>query len=126
MAHFAEIDDNNIILRVIVVSNQDTMDENGNEVEAIGIAFCENFLGGRWIQTSYNKNFRVNYAGPGYTYDPTLDAFIPPKPYPSWIFNPTTCGWDPPMPKPDDGKFYNWDETTLSWVEIISSLSPTI
>lgn len=118
MAHFAELDDNNIVKRVIVVDNKDTVDENGNEVEAVGIAFCQNLLGGRWIQTSYNKNFRAHYAGVGYTYDAALDAFIPPKPYPSWVFNPTTCGWNPPVPVPNDGKRYDWDEEALSWVEV--------
>lgn len=117
MAHFAELDGNNVVTRVIVVDNKDTSDENGNEVEAIGIAFCQNLLGGNWVQTSYNNNFRVHYAGVGYTYDTALDAFIPPKPYPSWVLNSQTCNWDAPVPRPDDGKSYDWDESTTSWVE---------
>jgi hypothetical protein len=118
MAHFAELDDNNVVKRVIVVDNKDTVDENGNEVEAIGAAFCQNLLGGRWIQTSYNNKFRVRYAAQGYTYDTSLDAFISPKPYPSWIFDQTTCGWNAPVPVPNDGKRYDWDEEALSWVEV--------
>lgn len=117
MAHFAELDSNNVVTRVIVVDNKDTSDENGNEVEAIGIAFCQNLLGGNWVQTSYNNNFRAHYAGVGYTYDAALDAFIPPKPYPSWVLNSQTCNWGAPVPNPDDGKAYDWDETTTSWVE---------
>lgn len=117
MAHFAELDGNNVVTRVIVVDNKDTSDENGNEVEAIGIAFCQNLLGGNWVQTSYNNNFRAHYAGIGYTYDTALDAFIPPKPYPSWVLNSQTCNWDAPVPNPNDGKAYDWDETTTSWVE---------
>lgn len=117
MAHFAELDGNNVVTRVIVVDNKDTSDENGNEVEAIGIAFCQNLLGGNWVQTSYNNNFRAHYAGVGYTYDAALDAFIPPKPYPSWVLNSQTCNWDAPVPNPNDGKAYDWDETTTSWVE---------
>ena len=75
MAHFAEIDENNVVLRVIVVHNNDCLDENGNEVEAIGAAFCSSLLGGTWKQTSYNGNFRGSYAGIGYIYDPVLDVF---------------------------------------------------
>jgi hypothetical protein len=124
VAHFAELNDNNVVTRVIVVDNKDTTDENGNEVEAIGAAFCQNLLGGRWVQTSYNSNFRVRYAGIGYTYDASLDAFICPQPYPSWTLNSQTCDWDPPTPKPDDGKSYRWDEATLSWVEVIPPPPP--
>jgi hypothetical protein len=126
VAHFAELNDNNVVTRVIVVDNKDTMDESGNEVEAIGVAFCQDLLGGRWVQTSYNGNFRVRYAGIGYTYDVSLDAFIRPQPYPSWTLNSQTCDWDAPTPKPDDDKFYNWDEATLSWVEVIPPPPPTI
>jgi hypothetical protein len=70
-----------------------------------------------WVQTSYNGNFRKNYAGVGFTYDKTRDAFIPPQPYPSWTLNEDTCLWDAPTPHPDDGKVYSWDESTLSWIE---------
>ena len=78
MAHFAELDSNNVVLRVIVVANSDTSDANGNEVESIGVAFCQKLLGGNWKQTSYNGNIRKNYAGIGYTYDVELDEFIAP------------------------------------------------
>ncbi len=117
MAHFAELNDNNVVTRIIVVDNKDTTDENGNEVEAVGITFCQNLFGGRWIQTSYNNNFRVRYAGIGYTYDASLDAFIPPKLFSSWVFNSSAYVWDPPVPAPNDDKNYYWDEATLSWIE---------
>lgn len=118
MAHFAEIDENNIVKRVIVVSNADTSDASGVEKEHIGAAFCERLLGGVWKQTSYNGNFRKNYAGIGYSFDANRNAFIPPKPFNSWIINEETCRWDPPTPMPTDGKMYRWDEDTVSWVEI--------
>ena len=117
MAHFAKIE-NDVVVQVIVVDNKDTADASGVEKEYIGAAFCERLLGGTWKQTSYNGNFRKNYAGIGYTYDPVRDAFIPPKPYPSWILNEQTCLWDPPVAMPDDGNRYQWDETTTSWVEL--------
>ena len=120
MAHFAEIDANNIVLRVIVVGNKDTSDANGVEKEYIGAAFCESLLGGTWKQTSYNANMRKNYAGIGYTFDAARDAFIPPKPFPSWVLNESTCQWQAPVPMPTDGKMYGWDEGTLSWVEVIA------
>lgn len=119
MAHFAEIDLNNIVLRVIVVSNKDTADANGVENESIGAAFCEQLLGGTWKQTSYNGNMRKNYAGIGYTYRADIDAFVPPQPYPSWVLNTNTAQWEAPVPYPDDGKRYSWNEQTQSWVEVI-------
>ena len=115
MAHFAEIDDNNVVKRVIVVANKDTADANGVEKEYIGAAFCERLLGGTWKQTSYNANFRKNYAGVGYTYDAEIDAFVPPQPYPSWVLNSDTAQWEAPVPMPTDGKMYSWDEATQSW-----------
>lgn len=118
MAHFAEIDDNNVVTRVIVVANKDTADANGNEVESIGVAFCQRLLGGNWVQTSYHGNIRKNYAGIGYTYDAAIDAFVPPQPFPSWVLNPDTAQWEAPVPMPDDGKMYSWDEATQSWVEV--------
>ena len=116
MAHFAELDANNVVLRVIVVGNPDTADASGVEKEYIGAAFCERLLGGVWKQTSYNGNIRKNYAGIGYTYDTGLDAFITSQPYPSWALD-VNAAWQAPVPKPDDGKMYGWDEPTLSWVE---------
>jgi hypothetical protein len=119
MAHFAQLNDENLVTQVIVVANQDTADQDGVESEAIGIEFCTNLLGGRWVQTSYNANIRKNYAGIGYKYDATLDAFIPPQPFESWTLNEETAQWEAPTPYPDDGKRYSWDEATTSWVEIV-------
>ena len=116
MAHFAELDENNIVLRVIVIDNQDTADENGNEVEALGIAFAENLLGGTWVQTSYNHNLRKQYAGTGYTYNPDADVFISFPPFPSWVLD-DNHDWQPPTPRPDGDLCY-WDEDTTSWLEI--------
>ena len=115
MAHFAELGENNTVLRVIVVDNKDTSDTSGNEVEEIGANFCRNLLGGTWKQTSYNANFRKNYAGIGFTYDSQRDAFIPPKPFASWTLNEDTCRWDPPVAYPNDGKLYTWNESTTAW-----------
>jgi len=126
MAHFAEIDENNVVQRVIVVANKDTSDANGNEVESIGIAFCQRLLGGNWKQTSYNGNLRKNYAGIGYTYNADIDAFVPPKPHPSWVLNNDTAQWEPPVSAPTDNKMYSWDEATQSWIEVSSAGSLTI
>lgn len=125
MAHFAKLDDNNIVEQVIVVSNDDTSDANGNESEEIGIAFCKKLFGAdtKWKQTSYNNNFRVRYAGIGYTYNEELDAFIPPQPYPSWNLDSEIANWAPPVPQPtlsgkqiQDGYSYRWDEENTTWV----------
>lgn len=118
MAHFAQLDGFNIVQQVIVVANSECLDANGNESEAVGAAFCTNLLGGRWLQTSYNSNIRVRYAGIGYRYDEVRDAFIPPQPYLSWIFNETTLDWEAPIPYPTDGKDYAWDESVQQWVEL--------
>lgn len=129
MAHWAEIDENNIVLRVTVGNNDDP---NGDE----GYQWLVDNLGGRWIKTSYNTimgkrrdpdtgeifdepGFRGNYAGIGYYYDEQLDAFIPPKPYDSWILNESTYSWEPPVAMPQDDKFYYWDEETDSWKEFV-------
>jgi len=121
MAHFAEIDSNNVVLRVIVVGNADTSDANDVEKEHIGAAFCERLFGGNWVKTSYNGNIRKNYAGIGYTYDATRDAFIPPKPEDgTYVLNEATCQWERPIPMPKDGKQYNWNEATQSWVEVVA------
>jgi len=119
MAHFAEIDTdrNNLVLRVVVVDNKDTADADGVEKEHIGAAYLERLLGGTWKQTSYNGNIRKNYAGIGYTYRADIDAFVPPKPYPSWVLN-DAAQWEAPVPMPDDEKMYSWDEDTQSWVEV--------
>lgn len=93
MAHFAELDDNNVVLRVTVVNNDVLKDKNGIEQEALGLEHLTH-LGGRWVQTSYNNNFRKNYAGIGYSYDKDRDAFIPPKPEGNWVLNEETCLWE--------------------------------
>jgi hypothetical protein len=111
--------ENNIVTQVIVVNNQELLDENNVEQEEKGIAFCQSLLGGNWKQTSYNGNIRKNYAGAGYTYDAERDAFIPPKPYASWILNEDTCRWEAPVAFPDDEKAYTWNEETVSWQEVI-------
>ena len=118
MAHFAKLDDNNVVVSVIVVSNDSILDEHGNESETIGINFCKNLLGQDtlWKQTSYNGRFRKHYAAIGSYYDPKLDAFISPKPYPSWLLNVDTAVWEAPVLYPADGKDYQWDETALSWI----------
>lgn len=110
MAHFAEIDNSNIVMRVIVIDNPH---EGGGEEF---IPYDLN-LGGRWLQTSYNGTIRKNYAGIGFSYDPTRDAFIPPKPFPSWILNETTCQWEAPTPIPTVGSRWNWDESSLTWMQ---------
>lgn len=117
MAHFAQLDDNNIILNVIVVNNEDILDDAGQESEEVGVQFCKNLFGGEWVQTSYNGNFRKRYASIGGAYDPVNDIFIEPKPMPSWILN-NDFNWVPPVPYPEDGIEYGWDEAKLQWVAI--------
>lgn len=116
MAHFAKLGSNNEVLEVIVVHNNELLDENGVEQEQLGIDFCQTLFGGTWVQTSYNNNARKNFAARGYSYDSGRDAFIPPKPYASWILNEDTCLWESPTPYPTDGEVYTWDEDTTSWV----------
>jgi hypothetical protein len=121
MAYFAEIDNTNTVTRVLAVP--DAQQERGQDFLAIDLA-----LGGTWVQTSYNTRggvhanggtpLRKNYAGIGYTYDADRDAFIPPKPYESWLLDEDTCLWGAPVPYPTDGKMYRWDEDTLSWLEV--------
>lgn len=122
MAHFAEIDENNIVTRVLVVA--DAQAERGQEFLTNDLG-----LGGTWIQTSYNTvggqhtnggtPLRKNFAGIGFTYDSAKDAFIPPKPFPSWLLNEASCLWEAPTPMPVvEGKFYTWDEDTTSWKEV--------
>ena len=118
MGHYAKIDENNVVTQVVVVDNKDMADAFGVEKEHIGAAHLEKILGGTWKQTSYNGNIRKNYAGIGYTYDAQRDAFIPPKPFNSWVLNESTAQWDAPVPMPTDGNMYSWDEATTNWVEI--------
>jgi hypothetical protein len=112
MAHFAEIDDNNIVVRVLVVP--DEQEHRGQEFLAEDLD-----LGGRWIQTSYNAKIRKNYAGIGFTFDESRDAFIAPKPYSSWQLDEAKCAWFAPIEYPTDGKLYEWDESSISWNEIV-------
>jgi hypothetical protein len=120
MAHFAKLDDQGIVIDVNVVNNETLNNLPFPESEPVGVAFLTDWSGGytNWKQTSYNANFRKNYAGIGFTYDAVLDAFIAPKPYPSWLLNITTCQWQAPIPYPTDGKRYYWNEDTQQWVEI--------
>ena len=122
MSHFAELDANNVVLRVVVVDTRDNSTADGVEKESIGQAFCERLFGGRWVQTSYNHNIRKRYAGVGYTYNEALDAFISPKPYPSWTLNNDTADWEAPVTYPTDGETYVWDETKKNWV--LSDMQP--
>ena len=123
MAHFAEIDENNIVTRVLVVG--DDQEHRGQEFLANDLG-----LGGTWFKTSYNTvggvhsnggtPFRKNYAGIGFTFDEARDAFIPPKPFNSWNLNEDTCLWEAPIPMPvEEGKFFTWNEDTTSWDEIV-------
>ena len=117
MAHFAKIDDNNIVEQVIVVNNDVILDENNIESEQIGIDFCKSLLGENtnWIQTSYNGNFRKNYAGIGHIYDVEGDGFYAPQPFDSWTLNQDTFLWEAPIEIPDSENPYRWNEQTLSW-----------
>ena len=120
MAHFAKLDDNNVVLEVLVVDDQTLDNLPYPQSEAKGIVFLADWSGGytNWKQTSYNASFRKNYAGINYIYDSTVDAFIPPKPFPSWLLNTNTCQWQAPIPYPNDGNKYIWDEATQSWVQV--------
>jgi len=116
MAHFAKIGLNSKVLEVQVVANEVLHDSNGVEQEVNGIDFLTKLTGWSiWKQTSYNGNMRKNYAGIGDTYDEDRDAFISPKPYPSWTLNETTCRWEAPVPLPDDENNYVWNESTQQW-----------
>lgn len=125
MAHFAELDENNIVKRTIVIDNSELLDAQGVEQEALGIAYCERHFGGKWVQTSYNRNFRKHYAVHGFKYDENLDCFIPPQPWPSWIFNEEFAAWLPPVEEPspssgiDEQGIYHhvWKESTQEWVK---------
>jgi hypothetical protein len=119
MAHFAKIDSNNVVQQVIVLNNSVLLDSEGNESEQLGIDFCKSLYGQdtTWLQTSYNGNMRVRYAGVGMSYDALNNVFITEQPFPSWTLNETTWDWDSPVPYPTDGNQYVWDEDSLSWVK---------
>lgn len=129
MAHWAELDANNVVTRVLVGDNNDPAGDEGYQ-------WLLDNLGGTWVKTSYNAvggkrrnpetgemteeaGFRKNYAGIGYTFDAGRDAFIPPKPFNSWLLNEDTCLWDAPTPYPADGKMYRWVEEDLNWQEVV-------
>ena len=114
MAHFAELDDNNTVLQVIVVHNNELLDGE-TESEAKGVEFCSTLFGHtNWVQTSYNNNIRKQFAGVGYTYDSDSDVFVAPQPYPSWSLDDNN-DWQPPTPMPEDDNMYIWNEDTQSW-----------
>jgi hypothetical protein len=143
VAHFAQLDENNVVTQVIVVSNDDITDPHtGQEDEILGIAFCKKLLGGNWKQTSYNNSIRVRYAGIGYTYNAALDAFVPPQPFESWVLVNETADWQSPLgaaptlteEQIEARSFYRWDEeayqadNTTGWVletpEAIQGVNP--
>jgi len=120
MAYFAKLGTGNIVETVISINNSVITDNNGVEQEQLGVDFINKLYNTRdvWKQTSYNNNIRKNFAGIGFKYDQTRDAFIPPKPFNSWILNEDTCRWEAPVAYPTDGQRYIWDETTTNWVLI--------
>jgi hypothetical protein len=117
MAHFAEIGLDNTVLRVIVVNNNELLDENEIEQEQLGKEFCRNLFGGTWVQTSYNGNFRKQFASIGYTYNSLEDVFVAPRPYASWSLD-ENHDWQPPVIYPDDGNLYEWSEDSLAWIRV--------
>jgi hypothetical protein len=115
MAHFAKLDENNIVIQVLVVNNEVLLKTDGTESEYKGKVFLNQTFGNAtWVQTSYNGNFRKQYAGIGYTYDETNDLFIAPQPYASWSLD-ENFDWQPPTPYPTDGQSYRWNEETQTW-----------
>tara|TARA_R110000782_G_scaffold88426_1_gene170628 strand:- start:65 stop:427 length:363 start_codon:yes stop_codon:yes gene_type:complete len=116
MAHFAKIGLNNKVINVVKVNNNELLDADGVEQEVLGVQFLEGTTGwALWKQTSYNATIRKNFAGIGHTYDEGRDAFIPPKPFNSWVLDETTCVYNAPVAKPDDGNEYNWNEENQQW-----------
>ena len=121
MAYFAKLGTGNIIETVISINNSVITDSNGVEQEQLGVDFINKLYNTRdvWKQTSYNNNFRKNYAGIGYQYDQTRDAFIPPKRFNSWILNEQTCRWEAPVVKPsselEENQYYSWNESIINW-----------
>lgn len=122
MAHFAQIDQNSIVVQVLVVNNSDIGDLPFPESEPVGVAFLQSmFPGTNWVQTSYNGSFRVRYTGPGGMFYPNSTAtpyggFGNTQPYDNWVFDDSQCLWIPPVPYPTDGKEYEWDQATNTWV----------
>lgn len=115
MAHFAKLDENNIVTEVLVVNNDVLLKADGTESEYKGKVFLNGLFGNAtWVQTSYNNSFRKQYAGVGYRYDSTKDKFISPQPYPSWILD-SNDDWMAPVPYPTDGQLYEWNEADVQW-----------
>jgi hypothetical protein len=122
MAHFAQLDENNVVTQVVVINNNELLD-NGVEREEKGVDFCKSVFGPDtvWKQTSYNKFFRKNYAAIGYTYRSDIDAFVAPKPFASWSLD-AEAQWQPPVPMPINGLAYKWNEANQSWVQVIDQV----
>jgi hypothetical protein len=119
MAHFALLDENNVVQQIAVVSDKKL--EGFPQPIPQEVINNRSFLGdvsGRWVQTSYNGSFRKNFAGIGFYYDKQRDAFIAPQPYPSWVLNENTCRWEAPVPYPNDGNDYEWNEQEQDWTKI--------
>ena len=119
MAHFAQLDANSIVLNVVVVNDEDTLNADGVESEATGVSFLKEVFGSstEWKQTSYNRSIRKNYASVGGSYDSTRDAFIDEKPFNSWVLDEATCIWEAPIERPvDNERPIHWDEETQSWI----------
>lgn len=126
MAHFAQLDETNTVTRVVVIPNDTLLDENGNEVESLGVAACESLIGpGNWVQTSYNANFRKQFAGIGYTYNSDADVFIScqPSDNPSWVLD-ANFDWEPPVAEPTEGGPYEWNEQTQTWDQVTVCTDP--
>lgn len=115
MAHYAFLDDNNVVIEVITGRNENEVVDGISDWEE----YYGNFRGQRCVRTSYNGNIRKNYAGIGFTYDEERDAFIAPKPYPSWVLDEETCGWVAPVAYPDDGVMYTWNEELGDWEAVV-------
>ena len=127
MAHFAQLDENNTVIQVVVVHNNELLD-NGVESESKGISFCQSIFGidTVWKQTSYNGIFRKNFAGVGFRYDEKRDAFLEIKPFTNWVLNNETCKWEAPIPYPEDGRRHAWDDYTNTWIDLGEKLATPI
>lgn len=127
MAHFAKLDENNIVIHVSVIDNDRLLDENQTENEEAGIKYLKSIYGEntKWKQTSYNGSFRKMYAGVGYSYDEEYDIFLPPKPFSSWHLNTELLEWEAPIPRPNlENKMYFWDEENQVWIEENNPIIP--
>ena len=118
MAHFAKLDENNNVIGVHIVNNE-VITVDGAELEQLGVDFLTELYGHTlWKQTSYNSNFRKNFAAVGFKYDSVRDAFLFPQPYPSWVLDEETCRWEAPVERPElvNGMLIKWDEATIAWI----------